>query len=144
VPDIYQGCELMDYSMVDPDNRRPVDYDHRRALLAGDASEGEAAKLRLVTALLAFRKRSAALQEGSYEPLPVTGERAAHVVAFARTHGDDTVLCAVAVRLGGALLGRDSVVADPEWWGDTHIEAQGRRWPARDLFAASLVAINWP
>jgi (1->4)-alpha-D-glucan 1-alpha-D-glucosylmutase len=142
VPDIYQGCELMDTSMVDPDNRRPVDYARRRDVLGGEESEGEAAKLRLVAALLALRKESSALQEGSYEPLPVTGERAAHVVAFARTHGEKTVMCAVAVRLGAVLLGPKGVVPDPEWWGDTHVEAQGQRWPARDLFAESVVAIN--
>jgi (1->4)-alpha-D-glucan 1-alpha-D-glucosylmutase len=142
VPDIYQGCELLDYSMVDPDNRRPVDYAHRRALLAGDAAEGEAAKLRLVAALLALRKRSEAVRDGEYESLQVTGTRAAHVLAFARHHGEETVLCAVAVRLGAVLLGRDSVVPDADWWGDTHIEAQGERWPARDLFAESLIAIQ--
>ena len=142
VPDIYQGCELMDHSLVDPDNRRSVDYDRRRELLAVDTVEGEAAKLRLVASLVALRTRSAALREGGYEPLQVTGERAGHVVAFARTHGDETLLCAVAVRLGSALLGRERALLDADWWGDTRIEAHGSQWPAGELFAQSLIAIQ--
>jgi (1->4)-alpha-D-glucan 1-alpha-D-glucosylmutase len=142
VPDIYQGCELMDYSLVDPDNRRPVDYDRRRDILANGASEGEAAKLRLVASLLDLRKRSAAVRDGSYEPLAVTGSRAAHVLAFARRHGGETVLCAVALRLGGALLGKAGAVPDAEWWADTHIEADGARIAAGDLFSHSLVAVD--
>jgi (1->4)-alpha-D-glucan 1-alpha-D-glucosylmutase len=142
VPDIYQGCELMDHSLVDPDNRRPVDYDHRRALLAGDVLDGEAAKLRLVASLLDLRKRSAALREGGYEPLSVTGERAGHIVAFSRSHGDERLLCAVAVRLGSALIGQSSPVPAPERWSETRIVANGETWAARDLFADSLIAIQ--
>ena len=142
VPDIYQGCELMDFSLVDPDNRRPVDYARRRELLANGDSQGEAAKLRLVASLLALRKRSEAVREGSYEPLSVTGTRAAHVLAFARRHGDETVLCAVAVRLGDTLLGKTSPIPDPDWWGDTHIDALGERTSARDLFRQGVVAID--
>ena len=142
VPDIYQGCELMDYSLVDPDNRRPVDYAMRRELLASDASEGETGKLRLTASLLDLRKRSAAVREGDYQPLPVTGERAEHVLAFVRHHGGETVLCAVAVRVGEALLGKTIPIPDAQWWGDTHVEAHGERWAAHDLFGQSLVAID--
>lgn len=142
VPDIYQGCESMDHSLVDPDNRRPVDYDRRRELLAGDTLAGGAAKLRLIASLLDLRKRGQALRDGGYEPLQVTGERAGHVVAFARTHGGETLLCAVAVRLGAALLGRERALPDADWWGDTRIEADGAQWPARELFVESLIAIQ--
>jgi len=142
VPDIYQGCELLDLSMVDPDNRRPVDYARRRDLLASDGADGEAAKFRLVASLLTLRQRSAAARDGAYEPLPVTGPRAEHVVAFARRQSGETVVCAVAVRLGAALLGADSVVPDADWWGDTEVEADGQRLPARDLFAQSPIAVK--
>jgi (1->4)-alpha-D-glucan 1-alpha-D-glucosylmutase len=142
VPDIYQGCELMDYSLVDPDNRRPVDYTTRRELLAGEDTQGQAGKLRLTASLLDLRKRNAAVREGSYEPLPVTGERAGNVLAFVRRHGSETVLCAVAVRVGEALLGKTIPIPDAQWWGDTHVEAHGERWAASDLFAQSLVAID--
>ncbi|MBB4857686.1 (1-_4)-alpha-D-glucan 1-alpha-D-glucosylmutase [Novosphingobium chloroacetimidivorans] len=142
VPDTYQGCELFDLSMVDPDNRRPVDYQRRRRLLAADDDQGEAAKLRLVARLLEARKGSGALREGGYEPLDAVGERAEHVVAFSRAHQGETVLCAVAVRLGAALFGDVEPVPSADWWGDTRIEAQGRTWHARDLFAKSPVAVR--
>ncbi|MEW9855028.1 malto-oligosyltrehalose synthase [Novosphingobium sp. M1R2S20] len=143
VPDIYQGCELMDFSMVDPDNRRPVDFVLRRAVLEGGEGAAGAAKLRLVADLLARRQRSAALCNGDYVPLQVTGARAAHVIAFARECGEERLQCAVAIRLGQPLLGQDRVVPDVDWWGDTHvIAATGERWAACDLFASSPVALR--
>lgn len=142
VPDIYQGCELLDHSMVDPDNRRPVDFARPRDLLARGAAEGEAAKLRLVADLLARRKEGAALAHGRYEPLPVTGERAAHVLAFARVLSDERVDCAVAVRLGAALIDRQAPVPDAAWWGDTHVVIAGERVPAAELFAQGVVAVR--
>jgi (1->4)-alpha-D-glucan 1-alpha-D-glucosylmutase len=107
VPDIYQGCELWDFSLVDPDNRRPVDYAARsRALeamtaelgaarnrmalfgsLLGDWRDGRV-KLALTAALLNLRRERAALfAEGDYQPLRVVGEAADWVVAFMRTLG---------------------------------------------------------
>jgi (1->4)-alpha-D-glucan 1-alpha-D-glucosylmutase len=94
VPDFYQGTELWDQSLVDPDNRRAVDFDMRRRLL-GTASDGwpELAtrwqdgqiKFALTHRLLALRHHFADLfQRGSYEPLTVIGPHAEHVIAFAR------------------------------------------------------------
>lgn len=106
VPDIYQGCELMDFSMVDPDNRRPVDFALRRRLLAqvrhlsGREAmtrwrEG-APKLWLTEKLLRLRtERPQIFAEGRYEPIEAVGERAANVVAFARVAGDRRVVVAV-------------------------------------------------
>jgi (1->4)-alpha-D-glucan 1-alpha-D-glucosylmutase len=142
VPDIYQGCELLDHSMVDPDNRRPVDFAHRGELLASGAVEGEAAKLRLVSDLLVRRKQGAALAHGGYEPLPVAGERAAHVLAFSRVLGEERVDCAVAVRLGAALLDGEAPVPGASWWGDTHVEIAGERVAASDLFAQGVVVVR--
>lgn len=142
VPDIYQGCELLDLSMVDPDNRRPVDYQRRRDLLASGSGEGEATKLRLVAELLALRRRSTAVRDGGYQPLVVTGEHAAKVLAFARVKDEERVVCAVALRLGAVLMGQHSLVPDADWWGDTQVEDGGRTWPARELFAERPVAIR--
>jgi (1->4)-alpha-D-glucan 1-alpha-D-glucosylmutase len=104
VPDIYQGQELWDFSLVDPDNRRPVDFDLRRKMLAqlqAGLAGGDAARLRLAGQLarnprdprlklfvtwqlLQFRRRHARLfQLGSYVPLEAEGRRAEHVCAFA-------------------------------------------------------------
>ncbi|MCZ7660863.1 MAG: malto-oligosyltrehalose synthase [Xanthobacteraceae bacterium] len=105
VPDIYQGAELWDFSLVDPDNRRPVDYAARRALLDRDA-DGAAdladmmmawhdgrIKLHLVRALLGLRRRLPELfASGSYEALNATGEAAERICAFARHHGEASVV----------------------------------------------------
>ena len=74
VPDLYQGTELEDLSLVDPDNRRPVDFDERRRLLA----EGTHPKLRLTRAALHARP------SGAYAPLIAAGEAASHVLGFTR------------------------------------------------------------
>ena len=105
VPDFYQGTELWDLSLVDPDNRRPVDYAARRALLAELAERGDAElpalcaellaapadgalKLLVTARALRHRRRHRALFErGDYVPLAGDGARRRHVVAFARTTG---------------------------------------------------------
>jgi (1->4)-alpha-D-glucan 1-alpha-D-glucosylmutase len=97
VPDVYQGDELPAFSLVDPDNRRPVDWALRRrlldGLLAGAAVPPEAAKLALIHRLLSLRARRPAAFAGAYEPL----EAAPEWCAFAR--GGEVVV-AVAVRPG--------------------------------------------
>jgi (1->4)-alpha-D-glucan 1-alpha-D-glucosylmutase len=141
VPDIYQGNELWDYSLVDPDNRRPVDYAKRSALLREfetgyaaqsiapasalgllDTMEDGRSKLYVVWRALALRARHPKLfQQGGYVPLSATGDRAEHVCAFARTHGDLTAI-AVAPRLYVGLTGGDDrLPLGPEVWGDTRI-----------------------
>ncbi len=96
VPDVYQGSELWEQSLVDPDNRRPVDFEERaRALaalgsgsadvgaLSGSADDDGTAKLRVVSAALRLRRDSPELFE-SYAPVAASGPAAAHVVAFDR------------------------------------------------------------
>ncbi len=138
VPDLYQGGELPDYSMVDPDNRRPVDFPRRQTMLA--QPDGDA-KLRLIRDLLALRRTSSALREGGYRELTVTGPRADHVLAFVRLAGHERVCCAVAVRMGAFLFGSDQPWMPAEWWQDTAILDEGGRWLASDLFAHGGVAI---
>jgi (1->4)-alpha-D-glucan 1-alpha-D-glucosylmutase len=140
VPDIYQGNELFDFSLVDPDNRRPVDYARRSALLArferdfvsGSAAVGErvarlfdapddgASKLYVLWRGLGLRRDDPELfRRGGYTALTATGAQAEHVVAFARRH-EGRALIAIASRLHYALLnepGRLPCGADV--WGDT-------------------------
>ncbi len=123
VPDLYQGTERWDLSLVDPDNRRPVDYALRQALLAGSsASEapikpddwrnGEI-KQAVIARTLAFRREFPDLfAAGRYIPLPVTGPAAGHVVAFARQHDDTRIVVAVS-RLPAALLGSATRLVPP-------------------------------
>jgi (1->4)-alpha-D-glucan 1-alpha-D-glucosylmutase len=99
VPDVYQGDELIDLSLVDPDNRRPVDWDARRAALAelqaGAAPTRATLKLHLITRALELRARRPEAFAGAYGAI----EAGPDVCAF--TRGDGEVLVVVAVRGGG-------------------------------------------
>ena len=133
IPDLYQGTEVWDLSLVDPDNRRPVDYALRRSLLERLADAGpEAAlargddggpKLWLIHRVLGHRHRHpGAYGQGSgYEPLRGHGPRARHAVAFARTGG----LAVVVPRLLACPDGPDG--PDGAWPGTT-VELPGGRW----------------
>jgi (1->4)-alpha-D-glucan 1-alpha-D-glucosylmutase len=110
VPDIYRGSEFFEHVLVDPDNRRPVDWDARIAALDEGAAPALAddpaglCKQRIIAAVLALRRDNAELfLSGSYEPLPVTG--AHDVIAFARRLGDRTVVVAAATRALGTRRG---------------------------------------
>ena len=134
IPDIYQGSELWDLRLVDPDNRAPVDFDARRRLLRdvtghhrGDfmarLDEG-APKLRLIAAALAVRARHPdAFGSGSgYRLVTATGSRADHAICFSRTGPDgQPVTITIAFRLPLALRSGwgDAAVLIPEGsWRD--------------------------
>jgi (1->4)-alpha-D-glucan 1-alpha-D-glucosylmutase len=108
VPDIYQGAEFWEQSLVDPDNRRPVDFEAREAALAAATSGADfvrdghrltaADKMTLTTRLLALRKaRPELFANGSYEPLRIANPLARRVCAFLRCEGDAVLLVAVAI-----------------------------------------------
>ncbi len=134
VPDIYQGTELFDVSLVDPDNRRPVDFAARRQLL-DEAAEisGEAAlarwreglpKLWLMHRLIALRRKFSDLfATGAYEPVAVEGPAAAYVVAFARRAEAAQVVVAVP-RLVLALMTRagDVPLLAADRLAETHLK----------------------
>ncbi|MET0930953.1 MAG: malto-oligosyltrehalose synthase [Aeromicrobium sp.] len=125
IPDVYQGTELWDFSLVDPDNRRAVDYDARRELL-GQIAEGlvpdvdttGAAKLLLVHRALTLRRDRPELFRG-YRPLAATGPAADHALAYTRGVEDD--LAVVATRLPVGLEARGG-------WGDTTVELPVGTW----------------
>lgn len=143
VPDLYQGAELPDHSMVDPDNRRPVDFARRADLLRrAPAGWAEGGKVAVIARLLALRNQRPGLFAGSYLPLAVTGERRGHLVAFSRNSGGESLHCAVAVRLGAELFGRDRSAPASQWWGDTRIAVGGVEVPAGELLADGLFAIR--
>ena len=140
VPDVYQGNEIWDWSLVDPDNRRPVDFAIRKRLLeevkgwpAGNLSDELGAalesiedgrvKLHVIWAALQVRAAHEKLfREGSYLPLKVSGERAAHVLAYARKRGDELAIVAIP-RLYLRLLGeKHRLPHGADVWGDTRIE----------------------
>jgi (1->4)-alpha-D-glucan 1-alpha-D-glucosylmutase len=131
IPDLYQGTELWDFSLVDPDNRRPVDFAKREAwLVQTPPSEFLASwhdgrvKLAVVQRVLALRAHlPELLSQGAYLPLQVRGARASNVIAFARRHGNAWAVV-VASRLAAGLLGEEGELpmVDPARWGDTAIE----------------------
>jgi (1->4)-alpha-D-glucan 1-alpha-D-glucosylmutase len=143
MPDIYQGCELWDFSLVDPDNRRPVDFSYRQTLLDTlrtldtlepqqrsaevralcDQLENSLPKLLVVKTALALRQRwPDVFQQGSYLPLAVKGKQAAHLCAYARIAGEHIVIT-FAPRFFVGLLGEsDSLPLGEEIWGNTTVE----------------------
>jgi (1->4)-alpha-D-glucan 1-alpha-D-glucosylmutase len=130
-PDLYQGRERWDFSLVDPDNRTAVDYAIRarsqklaRPLVARPESWRDGTlKQALTTRLLNARRQHAELlQHGTYQPIAIQGPRAANVIAFLRRSGPRYALIAVALRCGEALLGHDEIVPPTAWWGDTELK----------------------
>jgi (1->4)-alpha-D-glucan 1-alpha-D-glucosylmutase len=116
IPDVYQGTELWDDSLVDPDNRRPVDYQVRRGALKSLSDS----KIRIVTAALHSRaERPAAYLAGGYAPVLAEGTAANHLVAFRR--GDDVL---VAVQ-------RWTVSLAETGWGDTSLPLPDGDWVDR-------------
>jgi (1->4)-alpha-D-glucan 1-alpha-D-glucosylmutase len=147
VPDTYQGTELWDLSLVDPDNRRPVDFARRRALVAevaaGLAPEDLLAraddglpKLAVVRAALHLRRRRPAVfgagAAGAYLPLAVTGPAAAHAVAYARGEAPDGAVAVVVPRL---VLG---LAARPGGWDGTTVDLPPGPWT--DVVTGARVA----
>ena len=128
VPDIYQGNEIWDFSLVDPDNRRPVDYKHRRKMLASIAKakpeellqswpDGRI-KMFLTQRMLQFRREHADLfQSGNYLPLKASGNLADCCINFARQLNDEWIVV-IAPRLSSR-IGFPPV---GERWKDTSLE----------------------
>jgi len=127
VPDFYQGSELWSLTLVDPDNRRPIDYELRRRLLAelrcataeqvlARADEG-LPKMWVIRNALALRRRHPDLfgPAAAYHPLRARGTRADHVVAFSRGDGAITIVPRLPLRLAGK-------------WEETTLELPGGRW----------------
>jgi (1->4)-alpha-D-glucan 1-alpha-D-glucosylmutase len=138
VPDTYQGCEVSGLSLVDPDNRRPVDFARRRALLAdldanrldlaaapGDGGPRlDAAKLLVTARALRLRRARPEWFAGGYAPVTAVGPAAEHVLAFARGGpGTGGPAVTVATRLPVGLRARGG-------WSDTvlPLAASARGW----------------
>jgi (1->4)-alpha-D-glucan 1-alpha-D-glucosylmutase len=141
VPDIYQGCELAGLALVDPDNRRPVDFGRRQSMLsaldsADDAARGvrpvddhfagglDAAKLLVTSRVLRLRRRHPSWFTGDYQPVYGSGVAAAHVLAFCRAGKAITV----ATRLPAGLRRAGG-------WRDTALPLAAGRW--RDVLTGT-------
>jgi (1->4)-alpha-D-glucan 1-alpha-D-glucosylmutase len=126
VPDVYQGTDLVDLSLVDPDNRRPVDYAERRHRLARlDAGQAPAdlsdEKLLVTTAALRTRRERPECFTGpdaTYVPLTTSSE---HAIAFGRGTSQGVEVVAVVTRLAGRLV-------DGDGFGDASLELPEGTW----------------
>jgi (1->4)-alpha-D-glucan 1-alpha-D-glucosylmutase len=142
VPDIYQGTEIWDLSLVDPDNRRPVAYDGRRALLEDlqrgfsdhtrdiaiqarallDRMQDGRIKLYVIWKALGLRAQYPALfSGGSYTPLMSSGDRAEHLCSYARHHEGQTAIVIVPRLVLRLLAGAHAHPLGEAVWGDTRI-----------------------
>ena len=159
VPDIYQGAEIWDLSLVDPDNRRPVDFGLRRRLLAeltgkrvpapetlarrlDDPTEPGSPKLAVLRAALGVRARLPAAfgPEATYVPLAASGPAAEHVVAYVRTGTVAVVVPRLTLRLGGAWAGTRLGLPAGRWRDEITgvVHSGGRTQPAVEHLLATF------
>jgi malto-oligosyltrehalose synthase len=166
VPDLYQGTDYWDLSLVDPDNRRPVDFEQRRKSLSSldvaevlDRWRDGRIKQAIVARLLGARRAAPELfARGDYRPVPVEGEKAQHIVAFLRSHGESRMLVVVPRLPQELLRHQDRLELDPATWQSTALvlpdeadwhdviesgvrQVPKRRLRAQDLFGRLPVAI---
>jgi len=142
IPDFYQGTELWDFSLVDPDNRRPDDYERRAGFLAdvqsihgiqgfdqrqfvqellAAAPDGRV-KLYMTMVGLQYRRTHASLfLNGEYVPLKVEGSKKKHACAFARIYGDEAVVAIIPVLVKGLCPEGETFPFDPRVWEDTWV-----------------------
>ncbi len=152
VPDYYQGHEAIELSLVDPDNRRPIDFDARREQLAqarqlaalpdrrdalrqllASGVDGRAKFFTTWCALQLRRRCDGLLRDSRYQPLDLVGERADHLIAFARIDAQCCVVV-VAARLYASLDLEVGDVPIGEVWANTELVwPEGVEWPDIDL-----------
>jgi (1->4)-alpha-D-glucan 1-alpha-D-glucosylmutase len=161
VPDTYQGTEVWDFSLVDPDNRRPVDYDRRRRMLAellarsgpgqdraalarelvGGREDGRVKLYVTVLALHCLRAHPGLFSTGAYFPVEAAGARELHVFAFARHHEGRWAVAAVPRLLTQLVPATEGLPLGNEVWRDTVLRlpdaARGRRW--RNVFTGEVL-----
>jgi (1->4)-alpha-D-glucan 1-alpha-D-glucosylmutase len=158
VPDFYQGTELWDLSLVDPDNRRPVDFQQRWTWLQdikqrcqidilsliseliANCEDGRIKLFLIIRALAARNKHLELFQQGAYIPLEVIGQYQDRIVAFARHQGDTTAI-AIVPRFFTNLVQPDTFPLGETVWADTRIEIpQGLQADWQDVFTAQKIS----
>ena len=164
VPDLYQGTEMWDFSLVDPDNRRPVDYARRREALAelkrrlasgedranlarelvASAADGRV-KLFVTHLALGFRRAHPELfSAGSYHLLQTVGRRRKHACAFARQREEEAALVVVPRLVAGLVGAGEQIPVGQKVWRDCWLvlprESAGRRY--RDVFTGRELTVR--
>ncbi|MDB5809561.1 MAG: bifunctional 4-alpha-glucanotransferase/malto-oligosyltrehalose synthase, partial [Betaproteobacteria bacterium] len=141
VPDCYQGNEFFDFSLVDPDNRRPVDFAARgsalvelaalpqrsdggefvRSLFEHAPHDGRAKLYAMWRLLMLRRAHASTFMRGGYTPLNVTGERAAHAIAYARRYAGNGVVTIAGRMFGGLGIKTGELPCGEAVWRDTRV-----------------------
>ncbi|MGE5750747.1 MAG: malto-oligosyltrehalose synthase, partial [Nitrospirota bacterium] len=163
LPDFYQGSELYDFSLVDPDNRRPVDYEKRVTMFAelkrkvatmtgvdlarelSRKKDDGLIKQYLIFKALNYRKTNRALfEQGEYLPLNAEGGKANHVCAFARRLGNTSTIVVVPRFLTRLISGSESMALDKAPWEDTHLVLPDAEMVLhyRNIFTNEIVSAN--
>lgn len=163
IPDFYQGTELWDFSLVDPDNRRPVDYSVRADLLArlqgADSGTGTdrrglvrelldgrpdgRIKLYVTATALNYRRANASLfLDGEYVPLESQGNKKDHVCAFARIYQDQAVVAVVPRLVAGLMPDGKTPPIGSDVWGDTWVTVPSWRSASRyrNIFTGEVLS----
>jgi (1->4)-alpha-D-glucan 1-alpha-D-glucosylmutase len=137
VPDIYQGTDLIDLSLVDPDNRRPVDFEERQRLIErlDQRSPAEypqlclelmesllsgAPKLWTISRTLGFRRDNWLIFRGSYQPVHAAGDRRDNLISFVRQQ-DRAIAVTVAPRFSYSMTKGKLAFATGDAWGNTEL-----------------------
>lgn len=157
IPDIYQGNEIWRFCLVDPDNRRAVDFQKRRTMLSamresietisGDRSaylqellttltDGRAKMFVIACALQLRKSWPEVFESGGYIPLEVTGKKSNHLCAFARQTGDRIVVAAAPRLFYTLMQGRKELPLGEQAWEDTEVRLpSGKNWgPLENMF----------
>ncbi len=159
VPDTYRGTELWDFSLVDPDNRRPVDFDLRQRLLADyrhlvehssadglrkrllDNANNEGIKLYVILVALGYRRQHSDLfSQGDYVALLASGSRAQNVAAFSRSLGNEQLIAIAPRLIAGLMDGIERPPVGAKVWGDTRLELPAGSY--RNLFTEEIIAAD--
>jgi (1->4)-alpha-D-glucan 1-alpha-D-glucosylmutase len=163
VPDIYQGNELWDLSLVDPDNRRPVDYALRSRMLDDlikamnapaealperargllEKPQDGRIKMYLTWKLLGFRReRPGVFRDGDYQALDIRGSFASHLCSFARQTSKETLI-AVAPRLLNKITAGGTHLPLGERWADTAVRAPPAVQSYTNVLTGESVSVEW-
>ncbi|BAY36235.1 malto-oligosyltrehalose synthase [Nostoc sp. NIES-2111] len=145
VPDFYQGTELWELSLVDPDNRRPVDFESRRGYLSSiqeqiktdilgltqelltNKTDGRIKLFLTYQALKARNQYLSLFQDGEYTPIPVHGTHADHIIAFARKQREKIAI-AIVPRFFTSLVQPGQTPLGESVWQDTHLQLPPKTW----------------
>jgi (1->4)-alpha-D-glucan 1-alpha-D-glucosylmutase len=122
MPDFFQGTEFWDFSRVDPDNRRPVDYQARQEAISQSWRDGRI-KQDVIRKVLRLRRQVPDLfARGDYSPLTVDGPLKDHIIAFARTHGRSALLVVVPRLVHRLLQDGDRLTLSPHCLRDSTLQ----------------------